>query len=322
MIVVYPKYGILPRVKYHLAVDVGGTWLRAALYPLGKIRPLRRERVPTRGEGRTEERLQALLERIWPREGTVMGIGVACPGPLDPFRGVVLNAPNIPDWHHLPLRALLEEAFGVPVALDNDANLAALGEWRYGAGRGYHHLIYLTISTGIGGGIIVADRLLRGAHGLAGEMGHVTVVPDGPPCGCGQRGHLEAVASGTAIARMAEEALAGGASSALARSPHPLTAADVAAAAKEGDALAQQVLTTAATHLGRALAGFLHIFNPQAVILGGGVVQAGEVLLRPLEATLRASVMSPAYLEDLVLTTAALGDDAGLLGALALIREA
>ena len=309
-------------MKYHLAVDVGGTWLRAALYPQGETVPMRQERTRTSREGRPEAALVALLREIWPADGEVLGVGVACPGPLNPETGVVYAAPNIPAWRDFPLADYLSRALGVPVKVDNDANLAALGEWRYGAGQGHHHVLYLPISTGIGGGIIVADRLLRGAHGLAGEMGHVTVVPDGPPCGCGQRGHLEAVASGTAIARMAEEALAGGASSALARCPHPLTAADVAAAAKEGDALAQQVLTTAATHLGRALAGFLHIFNPQAVILGGGVVQAGEVLLRPLEATLRASVMSPAYLEDLVLTTAALGDDAGLLGALALIREA
>ncbi len=306
-------------MKYHLAVDVGGTWLRAALYPQGETAPMRRERTRTPREGRPEAALVALLREIWPEDGEVLGVGVACPGPLNPETGVVYAAPNIPAWRDFPLADYLSRALGVPVKVDNDANLAALGEWRYGAGQGHHHVLYLTISTGIGAGVIVDDRLLHGARGLAAELGHVTVMPDGPLCGCGQRGHLEAVASGTAIARQAEEALNRGEASSLAALPRPLTAADVAQAAQGGDALAQRIFTQAAEHLGRALAGFLHIFNPSIVILGGGVVQAGDVLLRPLEAALRTSVMSPAYLEGMVLTTAALGDDAGLLGALTMI---
>jgi len=307
-------------MKYYLAVDVGGTWLRAALYREGESLPAAQRRARTPREGRPEAALAALLQEIWPAEGEVLGIGVACPGPLDPRRGVVFATPNIPAWRDFPLADYLRQTFGVPVAIDNDANLAALGEWRYGAGRGHHHVLYLTISTGIGAGVIVADRLLHGARGLAAELGHITVVPDGPLCGCGQRGHLEALASGTAIARQAEEALARGEPSILATQPRPLTAAQVAQAAQAHDALAQRIFTQAAEHLGRALAGFLHIFNPSIVILGGGVVQAGEILLRPLEATLRASVMTPAYLDGLTLTTAQLGDDAGLLGALALTR--
>ncbi len=308
-------------MNYHLAADVGGTWLRAALYREGEITPVRRERTPTRGAGRPEVRLRALLARLRPREGRLLGVGVACPGPLDPETGVVWAAPNIPEWREFPLAAYLSQALGVPVRVDNDANLAALGEWRYGAGRGHHHLLYLTISTGIGAGVIVNDRLLHGARGLAAELGHITVAPDGPVCSCGKRGHLEAVASGTAIARTAAEALARGENSSLAELPHAPTAADVAAAARAGDALARRIFAEAGAHLGRALAGFLHIFNPEVVILGGGVVQAGEVLLRPLEETMRAEVMSPAYLENLTLTPAALGDDAGLVGAVAKVRS-
>ncbi len=307
-------------MKYHLAVDVGGTWLRAALYPHGETTPARRERVRTPRAGRPETALVALLREIWPADGEVLGVGVASPGPLDPRQGLIFNTPNIPAWRNFPLRDYLARALGVPVMVDNDANLAALGEWRYGAGRGHRHLLYLTISTGIGAGVIVDGRLLHGARGLAAELGHVTVAPDGPLCGCGQRGHLEAIASGTAIARQAEEALARGEASALHNAPHPLTAADVAAAAQNGDPLAQRLFAQAGEHLGRALAGFLHIFNPSIVILGGGVVQAGDVLLRPLEAALRAHVMTPAYLDGLTLTTAALGDDAGLMGALAMVR--
>ncbi len=307
-------------MKYHLAVDVGGTWLRAALYPQGETTPARRARVRTPREGQPEAALVALLREIWPADGEVLGVGVACPGPLDPASGVIFAAPNIPAWRDFPLAEYLQNALGAPVRVDNDANLAALGEWRYGAGRGHRHLLYLTISTGIGAGVIVDGRLLHGARGLAAELGHVTVVPDGPLCGCGQRGHLEAVASGTAIARQAEEALARGEASALHNASRPLTAAHVAAAAHNGDPLAQRLFAQAGEHLGRALAGFLHIFNPSIVILGGGVVQAGEVLLRPLEAALRAHVMTPAYLDGLTLTTAALGDDAGLMGALAMVR--
>ncbi len=295
--------------------------MRAALFAAEGAKPLRRAALPTRGDEPVLERLKRLLRSVLPDGGALRGIGVASPGPLDPERGIVLEAPNIPEWRNLPLKALLESEFGAPVVVDNDANLAALGEWRYGAGRGHHHLLYLTISTGIGAGVIVNDRLLHGARGLAAELGHMAVMPDGPLCGCGKRGHLEAVASGTAIARMAAEALAAGENSSLAELPHPPTAADVAAAAWEGDPLARRIFAQAGTHLGRALAGFLHIFNPEVVILGGGVVQAGEVLLRPLEETMRAEVMLEAYLKDFTLTTAKLGDDAGLVGAAVRARE-
>ena len=307
--------------RYHVGVDIGGTQMRAAVFPLGETRPVRRQSIPTRGENLPHERLVALLRAVWPEDGEVAGVGVACPGPMNPETGVVYAAPNIPAWRDFPLADYLSRALGVPVRVDNDANLAALGEWRYGAGQGHHHLLYVTVSTGIGAGVIVNDRLLHGGRGLAGELGHITVVPDGPLCGCGQRGHLEAVASGTAIARMAAEALAAGEASSLVALPHTPTAADVAAAAQAGDPLARRIFTEAGTHLGRALAGFLHIFNPTAVVLGGGVVQAGDVLLQPVEAAMRASVMAPAFLEGLVFTTARLGDDAGLLGALTLARS-
>jgi len=319
---ILPLRAILPPMKYYLSADIGGTNMRAASFAAEGVKPLRRAALPTHGKEPVLERLKRLLRSVQPDEGTLLGIGAACPGPLDPERGIVLEAPNIPEWHNLPLKALLEAEFGAPVVVDNDANLAALGEWRHGAGRGHHHVLYLTISTGIGAGVIVDDHLLHGARGLAAELGHVTVVPDGPLCGCGQRGHLEAVASGTAIARMAAEALAAGEHSSLAELPHAPTAADVAAAARAGDPLARRIFAQAGAYLGRALADFLHVFNPTAVILGGGVTQAGAVLLNPLEAALRAHVMTPAYLENLTLTTAALGDDAGLLGALEAVRAA
>jgi glucokinase len=215
--------------------------------------------------------------------------------------------------------------FGCPVHIGNDANLAALGEWRYGAGRGVDNMIYLTVSTGIGGGVIAHGRLLTGAHGLAAELGHMAVEPDGPACGCGRHGHLEAVASGIAIARRAAERLAEGQASALAEIVPPgrgPTAEDVNQAAQQGDRLAVELLNEAGAVIGRHLASLAHAFNPQRFVIGGGVTQAGRFLFEPMERALRDHIMHPVFLEDLALLPAALGDDAGLVGAMVLASEA
>lgn len=303
----------------YIAVDIGGTHLRAALFPEQGTQPVRIERILTRGQGTPIERLINLIASIWPQEGEVKAIGMTAPGPLNPKTGVLYRAPNIPGWVDLPLREEIENRFHVPVSLGNDGNLAALGEWHFGAGRGHHNLIYMTISTGIGGGVICEDRLLQGHSGLAAELGHVTVLPDGPVCSCGKRGHLEAVASGTAIARFVQEELSRGAHSSLKLDPPP-TAQDIAEAARDGDPLATAAYRRAGEFLGQALADFLHIFNPSLIILGGGVSLSGDLLIRPADAAMRRSVIAPEYLNDLSITTAALGDDAGLLGALALVR--
>jgi glucokinase len=257
-----------------------------------------------------------LIHSVFPAHDQVLSITVATPGPVDPYSGIIASAPNIPGWDNFPLRERLESAFHVPTQVGNDANLAVLGEWRFGAGQGHSHLLYLTISTGIGAGVIVDNRLLLGVRGLAAELGHITVLPDGPLCGCGQRGHLEAVAAGPAIAAYVREQIALGAESSLNRAKH-LSARAVGEAATAGDKLAIKALARAGELIGMAVADFLAIFNPSIVIFGGGVSLSGELLLAPLRESLRAHVMEPAYLEDLVITTAALGDDSGLLGALA-----
>lgn len=307
-------------MDYYIAVDIGGTQIRAACYPEEQHTPITIKRISTQGLGSTPlERLIHLLETIWP-DGNVAGVGVAAPGPLDPFRGIVIEAPNIPGWVNLPLQQHLEERFNVPVALGNDANLAALGEWKYGAGRGYHHLIYITVSTGIGGGVIVDDRLLLGERGLAAELGHVTILPDGPLCSCGQPGHVEALASGPALARWAQQEVENGADSSLPLGID-LSAKDIGLAAKQGDHVAIAALARSGYYLGLALANYCQIFNPSAIIIGGGVSQTGHFLFEPLRTTLRKNVMSPEYIQNLTITTAALGDDVGLMGSLALAQS-
>jgi glucokinase len=301
----------------YIAIDVGGTRIRAAVYPEKGMEPLRMERIPTQGEGTPVERIIEVVSRIWPDE-PVLGIAAAAPGPLDPHAGIIFEAPNIPGWTNLPLQKILEDHFHVPTMLGNDANMAAIGEWHYGAGVGHHNLVYLTISTGIGGGVIMDDHLLVGEHGLATELGHVTIDPNGPMCSCGHRGHLEALSSGTAIAKYAAEQLALGRTS-LMTNPAP-TALEIANAARAGDLLALEAFNRAGEYLAIALLNYAHIFNPTIFILGGGVSSSGPLLFEPLRRNMARDVYSPKYLEDLVITTALLGDDAGLLGTLEMAR--
>jgi glucokinase len=305
--------------RNYIVSDVGGTHLRAACFPVDSEKPTVVKRIPTKGPGTPHERLIDLFESVIPKNEEIAAIAIAAPGPLDPFEGIIFKAPNIPAWRNLPLRKIIHDHFNVPVAIGNDANLAALGEWRFGAGKGHRTLVYITVSTGIGGGVIIDNQMLLGLRGLAAELGHVTVVPDGPLCSCGQRGHLEAVASGPAIARWVEQELSQGIPSSMA-GQEPITAIVVSQAANQGDELARAALARSGTYLGTAIADYLHIFNPSLVIIGGGVSQSGEALFAPMRTAMNEHVMSKKYLDNLTLTTAALGDDVGLMGALALAK--
>jgi len=301
----------------YLTVDIGGTRIRAATFSRDSIQPIEHYHASTRvQEGTAFDHIVTFIESIWPEKDKVEAIAVALPGPLDPRTGTILLAPNIPEWKDFPLGPKLVSHFNVPVYVGNDANLAALGEWRYGAGRGHHNLVYLTVSTGVGGGVIINDQLLQGERGLGAELGHVTLQKDGPLCSCGQPGHLEAFASGTAIARYANEQMAAGVKSSLKPGPG-LTAEEITRAAEQGDILASDALHRAGEYLGIAVANFLHIFNPSAVIFGGGVSRSGSLLFDPLEQTLRKRIFRSKYLDNLTVITAELGDDAGLMGALA-----
>ena len=199
--------------------------------------------------------------------------------------------------------------------------MAALGEWQYGAGKGHHDLIYITISTGVGGGVICNDRLLQGFHGMGAELGHMIIDPDGPPCGCGYHGHVESFSSGPAIARYVNEQIDAGRQGESSLQANPgLTAAQVADAAREGDSLAIAAFARAGHYLGIAMANYLAIFDPSILIFGGGVSQVGDLLFKPFEESLHRHTFHPHYLDGLVITKAALGDNAGLMGALAWAR--
>jgi glucokinase len=305
-----------------IAIDVGGTQLRAALYPEDGIEPITRKVIPTSAPGETaENRLLDLIQSVWPENRKVEKIAAGVPAAVNPKTGIVYKAANIPNWVDFPLGKIIWDRFKTPTILGNDANLAALGEWKYGAAVGHHDLVYLTISTGIGSGIIIDDRLLVGPRGIAAEAGHITVLPDGPMCGCGHRGHLEAISSGTGIANYISAELKKGRKSVLSEMGDTPTARMATAAAQKGDALAIEAFDIAGTFLGRAIADFLHVFEPTIVVLGGGVTNAGELLMTPVWKAIRESVISPEYLRDFSIAFAKLGDQSGLVGALALARS-
>jgi glucokinase len=302
------------------AVDIGGTHIRVAVYEPNTTQPFAHHRTRSyANEPGVYHRLVQAIESVWRKE--VSAIGIASPGPLDPHTGTILATPNIPEWKNFPLGPKLFEHFGVPVFLDNDANMAGFGEWQYGAGKGHHDLVYITISTGIGGGVISHDRLLQGFRGMGAELGHMIIDPNGPPCGCGFHGHVESFSSGPAIARYVNEQIDAGASSSLQASPS-LSAAQVADAARAGDGLAISAFKRAGYYLGIAVANYLAIFDPSILIFGGGVSQVGDLLFKPFEESLHKHTFHPHYLDDLVITKAELGDNAGLMGALGWARLA
>lgn len=305
----------------HIAIDIGGTQMRAASYAVNTLLPLKIHRIQSQVSGKKpQQRLVEIIQSVWPVDDSVKGIGIAVAGPIDLETGLIQRSPNIPAFDDFPIVDFLNEKFATPIFLGNDANLAALGEWRHGAGQEHNNLIYLTISTGIGSGIISDGRLLLGAKGMAAELGHVTIFPGGPLCSCGKRGHLEAIASGTAIAKWTIDQIIQGKSSTL-TNVMDLNARNVAEAAYNGDPLAISAFTRAGEALGIAIVNFLVIFNPTCIIFGGGVSKSIELLLPHINKALETELFEPSYCQDLILKTAALGDDAGLLGALVLARE-
>lgn len=305
-----------------MGVDIGGTELRVALLDrTGRV--VAAEQTATDVEGGPAAvigQVEAIMGRLDPalREA-VSGAGVGVPGPLDAERGFVHIAPALKNWVDVPFAADLGARLGVPVRIENDAHAAALGEWRFGAGRGLDHLVYVTVSTGIGGGVVVDGSLLRGANGLAALFGHMTVVADSPPCFCGAIGCWEAVASGSAMGWLATAALARAPASTigdLARGG-PVTARHVFEAAETGDDLARTLVAREAEYLARGFVNLLHLFSPQAVIVGGGVSRALSVMAADIAAHVARRALPPYRTVPIV--KAALGDMSGVVGAASLV---
>lgn len=308
-----------------IAVDLGGTRIRVALSDLQGHFLHRIERATGAEEGR-EAVLDRLVDSIQqarqaaPSEGACIGVGLGSPGPLDPRTGVILSAPNLPGWENVPLQEIMEDRLGMPARLANDGNAAVLGEWAFGAGRGHQNLIYVTISTGVGGGIIADGRLVLGRRGLAGEVGHMTLQADGPRCNCGNTGCWEALASGTAIARQGAAAVLESRSPLLAELSQGVAgrvdAKLVGEAARRGDPVAGEIIQQAALYSGIGIASLIHLFSPEVVLVGGGVSKLGDFFLEPVRHIVHERVMAP--YKDTPVKPAALGGDVGLLGAVAL----
>lgn len=317
-----------------LAFDIGGTKLAVGIAQAEPFREtgvfdeLVKEPVPSPGTPAVV--IQRLMEigagLLSNARGQLAGIGISIGGPLDHVAGTVLNFPHLPNWLDIPLRQQLSESFGVPALLDNDANLGALAEHRLGAGKGAANMVYLTISTGIGGGVILNGMLHHGVASGAGEMGHITVQTDGPRCPCGNHGCLEVMASGTAIARRANEALArypmrGGLLRQMLSNPQsPATPQQVFAAATAGDELAEEIWEGTAKYLAIGIGSIIHVLAPEVIVLGGGVVQTGEGLLGPVRRQLADHVFY-IPLRSIRLLPAALGHDSAVIGAGLLATE-
>ena len=312
------------------AIDLGGTSVRAIVADLGgnicgdDIRPSQAEVGLENCLAAMQASLQAAADEAGLPIASLRAVGIDSPGPVDVLRGVVPWAPQLHGWRDVPLVKEMSARFGVPVVLENDANAQALGEHTFGAGRGTQHMLFVTVSTGIGGGIIVDGRLYRGANGSAGELGHVMLDPRGPLCGCGARGCLEALASGTALARRGDEAAERNPGGRLAQARERdgrITADEVAAAAEEGDVEAREIFREAGHWLGTAFAGYVNIFNPQAIVVGGGVTRAAHLFLPEAESTMRSLAMSEP-LKHVKLVIGELWDRAGVLGMIAWMRSA
>jgi len=312
-----------------IGVDLGGTKIYTALAGAdGQV--LAEVKIPTEAAGgeshviaRIVDSCRTVRATAGALAGRVAAVAVGAPGPLDTKSGVIHCAPNL-KWHGVPLKRLLEEALGEPVFIDNDANLAALGEYVYGAGRGMRDMIFIAVSTGIGGGLILNGRLYRGAADGAGEIGHMVVLPDGPLCSCGNRGCLEAVASGTALAAQAGELIGQGCGAGILAAaggdPARVSAAAVAAAAAAGDGEAVLLLERAGRCLGIAVANTANLLNPEMVVIGGGVAGSGELLFAPARREVERSALEPAR-STIKIVRAALGGRAGVSGAVALALE-
>jgi glucokinase len=313
-----------------LAVDLGGTKIiTAVILSTGEI-ICRKYSLTLADEGprpvidRLSSAVAETMAQAKLKTSDIAGIGIAAAGILDIDRGIVTTSPNLPHWHNVPLRDIFADRLGVVTYLINDANAAALGEHRFGAGIGFDNIIYLTVSTGIGGGIIIDGELYSGADGCAGELGHMTIEANGHQCHCGNFGCLEAMASGWAVAKEAMMRINRGERSSIIELVdgrlERVTAETVAMAARRGDQLACDIVAKAANYLGIGLANLVNIFNPELIVIGGGLSKMGDMLLKPARKVLKERAFRlPSRTVHIV--RARLGSNAGIVGAAAYVFD-
>ncbi|MDE2768936.1 MAG: ROK family protein [Chloroflexota bacterium] len=307
------------------AIDLGGTSVRAAVVDGngGIAGFVAGATEASQGPDAVIDRIVGVLHDSLARASVdvseLAAVGIGAPGPLDWATGVIHEAPNLPGWKEVPLAARIGDAVGLPAFLENDANAAALAENQYGVAQGSRNMLYITVSTGVGGGLILDGELWHGAYGSAGEFGHMTVDFDGPLCDCGNRGCIEALAAGPDIAAWVADRIAEGRSSSLGGQTDP-SGRDVVEAAQRGDELATEALARAGRAVGFGIVNVAHLVNLDTVVIGGGIANAGDLLFDPLRATVRQHLLESTA-PNLRLEPWSLGENVGLLGAAAAARS-
>lgn len=311
--------------KQTIGVDLGGTKIFAALITRkGKLlaetkQPTGAQDGPTKVIERIAESVETVLQVADVSGSNVQAIGIGAPGPLNPETGIILDAPNLPGWQNVPLADILRERTGLPTYIENDVNAGTYGEFRLGAGRGKKDVVGIFVGTGIGGGLIVNGKLRSGYRHVAAELGHVVLMVDGPYCGCGKRGCLEALASRTAIERDIDAAIAAGRKSLfseLLAEKGRMTSSVLASAYTQGDALAIEIMQKVQYYLGVYVGSVVNFFDPEVIILGGGVIEAmGESYLAPIRDVARQYFIAKQDAGKIEIVSAKLGDYAGVLGA-------
>lgn len=304
-----------------IAVDLGGTRIRVARLDERLTMLQRHETLTLAHEGLepTLNRLKAAIREVFPDDiSQVDGIGISAPGPLNPATGVIVSPPNLPGWHNVPLRDILQDEFGVRVFTGNDANVAALAEALVGSAQGYRHVIYITHSTGVGSGIIIDGKMLLGKDGLGAEFGHIIMVVDGE-----RASTLETEVAGPDMALQAKRRLEAGEKSLIRDlcngDLNTISGSIVGNAAVQGDKLALEIVRRSGWLMGLGIVSLLHLFNPEIIVFGGGVSQLGELLFVPMREAIEKHAIDSAYWKSLILTTPALGDDVSIYGAAALV---
>jgi glucokinase len=307
-----------------IGLDAGGTKVLGVVADAaGTVHDRELQEMPATEPTGSVEVLVAVAGELRARNPGVDGVGVGAAGMVT-FDGVMRFAPNVA-WREFPLKRHLEDALDLPATVDNDANVAAWGEFLYGAGRGAKELLVVTVGTGIGGAIVSNGRLMRGAHGFGGEIGHIIVEQNGPLCGCGNRGCWEQVAAGRAIDRLGRQVAREHPESEIARlaggDPDAVRGPIVATAAHAGDPVAIMVLGEVGRRLGEGIAGLVNVLDCDVVVVGGGAAMAGEALLEPARRAMEKAIEAPTYRPPVAFRSSALGYEAGALGAAALALE-